>query len=191
MAYNMLMQSELLESILVDANIVMHMMLSSLCTTKSSLAFLCNILQMHHVLCLSCFLCFFASKSIKHRYFCPSFYLFGQNTDINIYTSESSNLSNLQVLSSLERKILRKTGQNTKKIPELIASVNFSEMKWYHWFTISSLPSGDFMFKVNKRNSRKMCEICSKLTIKTPERRHFSASWNHQEVFCFFYVFRG
>ena len=27
------------------------------------------------------------------------------------------------------------------------------------------------MFKVNNRNTRKSCEICSKLTIKTPERR--------------------
>ena len=27
------------------------------------------------------------------------------------------------------------------------------------------------LFKVNNRNTRKRCEICSKLTIKTPERR--------------------
>ena len=27
------------------------------------------------------------------------------------------------------------------------------------------------MFKVNIRNTRTRCEICSKLTIKTPERR--------------------
>ena len=29
----------------------------------------------------------------------------------------------------------------------------------------------NYMFKVNNRNTRKRCEICSKLTIKTPERR--------------------
>ena len=28
------------------------------------------------------------------------------------------------------------------------------------------------MFTVNYRNTRAMCEICSKLTIKPPERRH-------------------
>ena len=28
-----------------------------------------------------------------------------------------------------------------------------------------------YLFKVNNRNTRKKCEICSKLTIKTPERR--------------------
>ena len=27
------------------------------------------------------------------------------------------------------------------------------------------------MFNVNNRNTRKRCEICSKLTIKTPDRR--------------------
>ena len=36
------------------------------------------------------------------------------------------------------------------------------------------------MFKVNNRNTRTRCEICSKLTIKIPERRHWQvdASWN-------------
>ena len=32
-------------------------------------------------------------------------------------------------------------------------------------------PAGNYMFKVNNRNTRKRCEICLKLTIKTPERR--------------------
>ena len=30
--------------------------------------------------------------------------------------------------------------------------------------------AGNCMFKVNNRNTRTRCEICSKLTIKTPER---------------------
>ena len=32
------------------------------------------------------------------------------------------------------------------------------------------------MFKVNKRNTRTRCEICSKVTIKTPERRQWRCS---------------
>ena len=35
------------------------------------------------------------------------------------------------------------------------------------------------MFKVNNRNTRRRRGICSKLTIKTPERRH----WRHSGVF--------
>ena len=31
-------------------------------------------------------------------------------------------------------------------------------------------PAGKYMLKVNYRNSRKWCEICSNLTIKTPRR---------------------
>ena len=40
-------------------------------------------------------------------------------------------------------------------------------------FTITSFPANIFLFKVNNRNSRKKCEICLNLTIKTPERRHW------------------
>ena len=35
------------------------------------------------------------------------------------------------------------------------------------------------MFKVNNRNTRTTCEICSKLTIKTPEQHH----WRRSGVF--------
>ena len=40
-------------------------------------------------------------------------------------------------------------------------------------------PVGICIFKVNNRNTRTRCETCSKLTIKTPERRH----WRHSGVF--------
>ena len=36
-----------------------------------------------------------------------------------------------------------------------------------------------YLFKVNNRNTRTRCEICSKLTINTPERRH----WRRSGVF--------
>ena len=32
------------------------------------------------------------------------------------------------------------------------------------------------MFKVSNRNTKTRCEICSKLTIETPERRHWRPS---------------
>ena len=45
------------------------------------------------------------------------------------------------------------------------------------------LPAGNYMFKVNNRNTRRRSEIFSKLTIKTPERRH-----RHQNdvITCFY-----
>ena len=35
----------------------------------------------------------------------------------------------------------------------------------------NSVPAGIYMFKVNNRNTRTRCELCSKLTITIPERR--------------------
>ena len=35
-------------------------------------------------------------------------------------------------------------------------------------------PAGIYLLKVNNRNNRARCEICSKLTIETPERRPFA-----------------
>ena len=37
-------------------------------------------------------------------------------------------------------------------------------------------PAGIYLLKVNDRNSRTRCEICSKLTIKIPERRQWRRS---------------
>ena len=39
-------------------------------------------------------------------------------------------------------------------------------------FHVNSGPAGIYLLKVNKRNTRTRCGICSKLTIKIPERRH-------------------
>ena len=49
---------------------------------------------------------------------------------------------------------------------------------------------GYWMFKVNNRNTRRRCEICSKLTIKTPER-YFLYPVKISENLLFFDVFRG
>ena len=41
---------------------------------------------------------------------------------------------------------------------------------------------GDYMFKVNDRNTTTKCEICSRLTIETPEQRQWR-EWRHSGVF--------
>ena len=41
---------------------------------------------------------------------------------------------------------------------------------------IHSNPADNHMFKVSNRNTKPSCEICSKLTIKTSERRHWRRS---------------
>ena len=42
--------------------------------------------------------------------------------------------------------------------------------------TTSFILAGNYMFKVNNKNTRARCEIRSKLTIKTPERHHWHIS---------------
>ena len=34
---------------------------------------------------------------------------------------------------------------------------------------VHNFPTGNYMFKVNNKNTITSCEICSKLTIKTPK----------------------
>ena len=54
------------------------------------------------------------------------------------------------------------------------------------WFVVHfsnvifhGFPLNIYLFKVNNRNTRKRWKICSKLTIKTPERCH----WRHSIIF--------
>ena len=42
--------------------------------------------------------------------------------------------------------------------------------RWESEFNFSLTPAGIYLLKVNNRSTRTRCEICSKLTIKTPER---------------------
>ena len=37
-------------------------------------------------------------------------------------------------------------------------------------------PAGIYLLKGNNRNTRTRCEICSKLAVQTPERRHLGRS---------------
>ena len=39
-----------------------------------------------------------------------------------------------------------------------------------------TIPAGSYMFKVNNKNTRTRYEICSNLTIKTPEQRQWRYS---------------
>ena len=44
---------------------------------------------------------------------------------------------------------------------------------------LTHFPVGNYLFKVNNKNTTTRREICSKLTVKTPERRQ----WRRSSVF--------
>ena len=50
-------------------------------------------------------------------------------------------------------------------------SIAFGQCFFCYNININNYPADSYLFKVNNRNTRTLCEICSKLAIKTPERR--------------------
>ena len=57
---------------------------------------------------------------------------------------------------------------NAQNVAFLLGNSQFNLLLWN-----SGCRAGIFLLKVNNRNTRKRCEICSKLTIKIPERRQW------------------
>ena len=53
-----------------------------------------------------------------------------------------------------------------KRKLKTLGSINYSHL------ICKNYPAGIYLLKVNNRNNRTRCEICLKLTIKTPERHH-------------------
>ena len=49
-------------------------------------------------------------------------------------------------------------------------------------------PADNYMFKVNNRNTRTRYEICSKLTIKTPEGRHWNTPLLRKYIWPFYNI---
>ena len=44
---------------------------------------------------------------------------------------------------------------------------------------VNIMAAGSYLLKVNNKDTRTKCKICSKLAIKTPERRHCRLEWPH------------
>ena len=53
------------------------------------------------------------------------------------------------------------------------AMIFFGSRSRYDFQTDILFPAGNYIFKLNNRNTRTRREISSKLTIKTQERRHW------------------
>ena len=60
----------------------------------------------------------------------------------------------------------------------------------FHW-RIYYYPSGIYLLKVNSRNVRTRCEICSKLTLKTPERGQWRCSFSSVSFVTFEHLITG
>ena len=56
-------------------------------------------------------------------------------------------------------------------------------------YTGKNFSTNIYLFIVNNGNTRKMCEICLKLTIKSPQRRSTVFIVNFKHVSCLFTLF--
>ena len=69
----------------------------------------------------------------------------------------------------------------------------FQKLGISHYISLCIFPANIYLLKGNNRNTRKRCEICSKLTIKTQERRHWRRSGifivNFEHILHLFLVF--
>ena len=66
-----------------------------------------------------------------------------------------------------------------------VCSREFSCVYYQSLVQTGSIPAGNYMFKVNNRNTRTKCEICSKLTIKVPEKRVSTVNFEQVKIFQF------
>ena len=81
----------------------------------------------------------------------------------------------VNILPSFEIKILR-----TSLVPMSPFNTTWKTSKNF-WFLMFSgdISANIYLFKVNNKNTSKRCEICSKLTLKTPEW----CQWHRSGVF--------
>ena len=64
-------------------------------------------------------------------------------------------------------------------VNEILATLEQIMLSELQLMFLLPFPAGIYLLKVNNRNTRRRCEMCSKLTIKNPEQHH----WRRSGVF--------
>ena len=83
------------------------------------------------------------------------------------------------ILRQLQNRLTSLFSYNIKILPIYCLSILHTVNITYCFSIYYYYPAGNYIFRVNNRNTRTRCETCSKLTIKTPERR----KWRRSGVF--------
>ena len=76
-----------------------------------------------------------------------------------------------QRILNLQKRNYHENPENKRKAENRRYDDKKESVKQYQKEKYCIYPAGNYMFKLNNRDTRTRCEICSKLTIKTPERR--------------------
>ena len=68
------------------------------------------------------------------------------------------------------------TTSGTTLLEAIVSYKPLSQSLPQKWENASPTETGNYLFNVNNRNNKTGCELCLKLTIKTPEQRHWCLS---------------
>ena len=82
-------------------------------------------------------------------------------------------------LNSFEYSLLENQIVLNVSFFEYLLVLDSREKLWLLHQVLFTEPAGIYVLKVKHRNTRTRCEKCSKLTIKTPERRVFIVNFEH------------
>ena len=87
----------------------------------------------------------------------------------NFFLVDNVDHEHQKIIPKTIKKRSNKNYSPTKvKSQNLLTNISYNRLKRIDFDN----PAGIYLLKVNNRNTRTRCVICSKLTIKTPERRH-------------------
>ena len=93
---------------------------------------------------------------------------------------QAKKINNRHTLCNKQTHICIVLIQDNEKVRwSLLLCLQKRSKQWNVCLRFYSIPAGIYLFKVNNRNTRTRREICSKLTINTPERRQ----WRRSGVF--------
>ena len=83
--------------------------------------------------------------------------------------------SSVNFLGMKGMEIFNKTGQIPLQRRRILFQCHYHYFEQIFTVTVycsKGFPANIFLFKINNGNTRTICEICSTLTMKTPEQRH-------------------
>ena len=115
-------------------------------------------------------------KSVQTRSFSgPYFPTFGLNT--GRYGVSLRILSECGKIRTRKNSIFWHFSRSVTVHFHLCLNVNLEKNNWWFFVIIFAVYLAKVsLLKLNNRKTRKRCEICTKLTIKTPKRRHWRRS---------------
>ena len=81
---------------------------------------------------------------------------------------------------SFQKTCFHQFGKNVQVTPKNMENLSIPKLNVNHFIRFQVWRNASqpifFLLKVNKRNTKTSCEICSKLTIRTPELRQWHCS---------------